>query len=131
VRFSWRALAAVAGALLLAFALLVVSYQESVDSSGLAVQDMLAGLAVLAVGLMGYLVGRPWVLLVPWAVAVSWLVVGVIVEAADPSGDSAELSGAVLLLVYPFWADVLLVGGLAVAVIRDRHGRQRSAARNG
>jgi hypothetical protein len=102
MRFSWRALAAVAGALLLAFALLVVSYQESVDSSGLAVQYVLAGLAVLAVGLMGYLVGRPWVLLVPWAVAVSWLVVGVIVEAADPSGDSAELSGAVLLPVYPF-----------------------------
>jgi hypothetical protein len=58
VRFSWRALAVVAGALLFAFALLVVSYQEAVDSSGLAVQYTLAGLAVVAVGLVGYLVGR-------------------------------------------------------------------------
>jgi hypothetical protein len=66
---------------------------------------------------------------VPWVLAGSWLVVGAIVEAADHSGASPELYGVVLLLVYAFWADVLLVGGLAVAVIHDRRRWQRSGAR--
>jgi hypothetical protein len=68
------------------------------------------------------------VLLVPWAVAAAWLVVGVVVEVARRSDEWGEFYGAVLLLVYAFWADVVLAGGLAIAVIRDRRRWRRSRA---
>jgi hypothetical protein len=87
VSFSWRALAAAAVAPLRALALQVVSYQEPVDSLGLAFQYAVAALAVLVVASIGYVVGRPWVLLVPWAGAAAWLVVGVVVEVARRSDE--------------------------------------------
>jgi predicted Na+-dependent transporter len=95
---------------------------------GWALQYAVAALGFLILALIEYAVGRPRVLLVPWAVTAAWLVVGVIVEVAHRSDEWGEFDGVVFLLVYAFWADVLLAGGLAVALIRDRRRWRRSRA---
>jgi hypothetical protein len=124
VRFSWRAFGVALGVLLLAVALFgVASYR---DSWGSLPQYSLGTLAVLAVAAIGYVVGRPWVLLLPWAVAAAWSIVAAVVTAVRPTREGVDvdvLYGVALLGLYAFVVTLALAVGLAPAVIRNRRRR--------
>jgi hypothetical protein len=121
VRFSWGAFGVVVVALLLAGALYYVAWYQ--DSWGAAGFYSLGTLAMLAVAGIGYSVGRPWVLLVPWTVAAVLAAVGLVGAMLSWEWDDFAY-GLMLFGTYAFWADVPLAVGLAVAVIRARHRRQ-------
>ena len=107
-------------ALLLAGALYYVAwYQDSWGSAGFYA---LGTLAILAVAGIGYSVGRPWVLLVPWTVVAVLTPMGVLGAMLSADWDGFAY-GLMLLGTYAFWADVPLAAGLAVAVIRAKHRR--------
>jgi hypothetical protein len=83
-------------------------------------------LAVLAVAAIGYVVGRPWVLLLPWAVAAAWSIVAAVVTAVRPSREGTDvdvLYAVALLGLYAFVVTLALAVGLALAVIRNRRRR--------
>jgi hypothetical protein len=129
VNLSWRAFGVALVALALALALLVKSSSE--DSWGSFAQYSLGSLAVVAVAVVGYVVGRPWVLLVPWAVVAAWAVAVAAVFAvslldAMGSSDFADVPyGLALLVTYALVVDIPLAVGLAVALVRPRHRRDR------
>jgi hypothetical protein len=124
VRFSWRAFAVALGVLLLAVALFSVASNR--DSWGTPLQYSLGTLAVIAVAAIGYVVGRPWVLLLPWAVAAAWSIVAAVVTAVRPSREGTDvdvLYAVALLGLYAFVVTLALAVGLALAVIRNRRRR--------
>jgi hypothetical protein len=119
---SWRAFGVALCALVLAVALFGVA--SSQDSWGTAVQYPLGTLAVLAVAVTGYVVARPWGLLLPWAIAMGWSVVAAIFEAVRSNPEWADLLYSVTLLgIYAFVIDLPLAVGFVVAVVRNRRRR--------
>jgi hypothetical protein len=69
---------------------------------------------------IGYVVGRPWVLMLPWAVVAALVAVGAL-EAVRASDWEDLPFGVALLGTYALVLDIPLGIGIAVTVIRGRH----------